>query len=70
MEALVSGTADPYTAYDALARSERHSVFLFAREANGTTNATFVQQWAFGAAMCEGGEAGWYWCLLMANCGQ
>ena len=62
VESLVAGTADPYTAFGALALSPHHKVHLFGE------NGFFQQQRHFGVAMCAGGEWGWYWCVLIATC--
>lgn len=67
VESLVNGTPNAQAAFDALANSERHSVHLFARELDGRTNEFFAEQWAFGVAVCEGGPAGWYWAVMIAN---
>lgn len=68
IELLVNGTGSAWAAFEALARGEKHSVALFALNPDGSTNPFFAAQWAVGVAMCKGGEAGWYWCIMMAIC--
>lgn len=69
VEELVEGTGDSQAAFDALARSERHSVHLFARERDGTVNPFFVQQDDVGIAYAES-LYGLFWVVMIAPCGE
>lgn len=68
VELLVAGSKDGNVVFDALANSEKHSVALFAVERNGVISPFFAAQWGVGIAMSEGGELGWYWCVMIAEC--
>lgn len=68
IELLASGSPDAQAIFDALAASQTHSIALFAREHDESVNPFFVQQRSVGVALCEGGEMGWYWCLMFAVC--
>ena len=64
IESLVAGTFDPVVAFTALANSPKHSDHLFGR-------GWFQRQDALGIALCEGpGAYRWYWCVMIATCGQ
>lgn len=68
VEELVNGTGDAQAAFDALARSERHGVHLFAREQDGRVNPFFVQQDDTGIAYTES-LYGLFWVVMIAPCG-
>lgn len=68
VEELVSGTGDTQAAFDALARSERHRVHLFAREQDGRVNPFFAQQDDVGVAYAESPH-GLFWVVMIAPCG-
>ena len=61
VESLAAGSPDALVMFTALANSPSHSDHIFGR-------GWFQRQNAFGVAMCEGGEYGFYWCVLLAQC--
>lgn len=65
IESLVAGTADPAVAFAALAGSAKHSDHLFG-------HGWFGHQTHYGIALAENQEAPyrWYWCVLLAKCGE
>lgn len=64
VESLVAGSVDAQAMFTALASSPAHADHLFGR-------GWFQKQDAFGVALCEGpGVYRWYWCVMIAQCGQ
>lgn len=61
VENLAAGSADAAVIFAALANSPKHADLLFGR-------GWFRHQTHFGVALAEGGELGWYWCVLCAAC--
>lgn len=63
IESLVAGSPDVQTVFTALANSPSHAAHLFG------LNDFFRSQPKVGIAMMAGGFYGWYWVILIAECG-
>lgn len=63
VESLVAGTDNAVIAFAALAGSEKHAPHLFGR-------GWFRHQRQYGIALATGGRYGWYWCVMIASCGE
>lgn len=61
IESLAAGTGDPAVAFEALAGSPKHADHLFGR-------GWFGHQAHVGIAMAEGGQYGFYWCVMIGLC--
>lgn len=62
IESLLAGTADAAVCLQALGASPAHAAHLFG------LSDFFRQQSCVGISMAEGGEYGFYWCILIAVC--
>jgi hypothetical protein len=62
IESIAAGSPDARAIFEALARSKSHSDHLFGR------GEFFQRQTRIGIAVAQGGQYGWYWSILIAQC--